>query len=64
MTAIATLGNITEKHRESQQAVVNYEVQTKPNLIALTTEEIIILCTNLDLGNPLNDMGDMYVAKI
>jgi len=64
MTAIATLGNITEKHRESQQAVVNYEVRTKPDLTALTTEEKTILCANLDLGNPLNDMGDLYVAKI
>jgi len=28
-TAILTLGNITEKQKESQQVVINYEVRAK-----------------------------------
>ncbi len=64
-TAIATLGNISEKQKESQQAAINYEVRTKPDLAdALTIEEKNILRENLDLGSPDNDMGDLYVARI
>jgi len=33
--AIATLGNITEKQKESQQATINYEVQAKDDSIEL-----------------------------
>ncbi len=35
-----TLGNISEKQKEeSQQAIINYEVHAKQDLIALTMEE-------------------------
>jgi len=64
-TAIATLGNISEKQNKSQQAAINYEVCTKCDLAeALTEEEKQILREDLDLGNPGNDMGDLYVAQI
>jgi len=38
-TAIATLGNITEKQKESQQVSMNYAVQAKNDLIKLTMEQ-------------------------
>jgi len=64
-TAIATLGNISEKQNKSQQAAINYKVCTKCDLAeALTEDKKQILQEDLDLGNPGNDMGDLYVAQI
>jgi len=40
--AIATLGNITEKQKESQQAIINYEVQAKDDLICPTSKKLKI----------------------
>jgi len=43
---------------------VYYEVWAKQGLVELTVEEKKILREDLELGDPNNDFGDMYVAKI
>jgi len=53
--AIATLGNITEKQKESQQATINYEVQAKDDSIELTIGQKKTLWEDLDLGKTNND---------
>ncbi len=65
-TAIATLGCITEKQKEHQKVTVSYEVQAKNNNSSniLTLEQKNQLQEDLDLGEPGNDFGDYYVAKI
>jgi len=61
-TIIVTLGTITEKQKESHQAAISYKVWAKcDSITALTMEERKTLHEDLDLGEPSNNLGDLYV---